>query len=136
MQVYDNSFAKRHEVAAKRVSDLIVEEGKSLSFGANVIFYTMFGTILCSTLGLIFDRTIFTFVLPLACISAFTVLNGAVSLVRYNAWKKRTEADQEFFEASKAIAEYNSGKVLELMALHETAVALDPDAPNEYRVIN
>jgi hypothetical protein len=136
MQVYDNKHVERYTVASKNLSDCFVEEGKTLTYGANVIFYTTVATILCSVLGVIFDRTIFTFVLPFACIGAFGILNASVSLVKYNAWKKRHDAQTEFFNASKAVSEYNSGKVLELMALHETAVALDPDAPAEYRIIN
>lgn len=136
MQTYEVKYAEMMKSSAEAVVEAIDFELKTSKFSLDLFFYTFVGAMICAGLGIFLDHTIFTFYLPLAYFASSAVLNFAAACVSYQASCKKSAADNEFFRVSKEISEYNSQKLMELMAMQEMIKAMSPDAPAECRSIN
>ena len=136
MQVYDNIPCDELSKASKVLTAACEREARIIIFAAWLYTYKMIAIGFSILLAAVFDHPALQFIVPVSVIATIGVIDTLLSAMKFRAWDVRNKSEKIYFEKSKAVTDYNTEKILQVIAVQELAGTLNENSAFEERVIN
>ena len=116
MKVYNHAYLSELEETGERLSRAIKFEARVLKFASWLVLVEMLMIAICIFSAFLSQKELFQFYLPASFVSAVFMTETTVSILKFKAWGKKLALESEYFAKSKALSNYNSDKLVEMMA--------------------
>lgn len=135
MQIYNNATVDELDEASRVLREALEAENRVIKFAASLFVYEFVAFMGMIVLSSLLDHQFLRFGVPFAMVAIVTGIEVLLNVMKWRAWKNRYEKETEYFVKSRALTDYNTERVVQLLAVQELAANLNSPS-DEPRVIN